>query len=117
MKFSEVLKWFRRHKKPAKYFDNVQVVDRMSAVPDQTAREFFVVRREGRDLWAVFRCPCNQQHSLQINLSRQKRPFWRCTVKKEEVSLSPSVWLDYGCKSHFWIYESRIYWAKDGRDS
>ena len=116
MKFSEILKWFRRQQKPPKYFDNVRIVDRMSEVPEQPARDCFIVRRDGRDIWAVFQCPCDRRHLLQINLSRQRRPVWKCRMRKGEISLTPSVWLDYGCKSHFWIHESRIYWATEGTD-
>ena len=111
MKLSKALNWFRKRRKPAKHFAKVQVLERMSDVPAQAGRDFFIVRREGRDIWGVFQCPCDEGHQLQINLSRQKRPSWKCTVHKGEVSLSPSVWLDYGCKSHFWVHESRIYWV------
>lgn len=111
MRLSDVLKWFRT-KKPPKYFGKIHIVENVSEVPDEPRRDFFVVRREDKDLWAIFMCPCDQTHLLRINLSHQKWPFWKCTIKRGNISLSPSVWLDYGCKSHFWIHESRIYWAE-----
>ena|SRR6266700_5496039 len=112
MKLSELKRWFKKYGKPSKHFANVHILERVSDVPAEVGRDFFIVRRDGRDLWAVFECPCEQKHRLQVNLSRQKRPCWRCAIRGGEVDVAPSIWLNYGCRSHFWIYESRIYWAK-----
>src|SRR5579864_894663 len=113
MRFSTITSWFRRRKRPAKHFGAIHVVARVSDVPLDSGRDFFIVRKDGRDVWAIFRCPYEDNHQLRVNLSKQKKPFWKCTVRNGEVSLSPSVWLDYGCKSHFWVDESRIYWFNE----
>jgi len=117
MRFSAISHWFRRRKKPPKHFKAIRVVAKVSDVPLDAGRDFFIVRREGRDIWAVFQCPCAKRHQLQVNLSQQKTPFWECMVRNGEVSLSPSVWLNYECNSHFWVTESRIYWFTAARES
>ena len=112
MKLADLLKRLWR-KRPDKYFDQIQLVKRVSEVPDEIGRDFYIVRRNGRDIWAVFQCPCERGHRLNINLSSQSRPYWKCKAKRGEITLSPSISLKYECQSHFWISHSRIYWVKD----
>jgi hypothetical protein len=111
MRFPPLAKWMKRFRKPPKHFLKVLVVAGVSAIPADCGRDFFIVRREGRDLWAAFMCPCGRGHRLLVNLSRSKHPYWRAWTRKNEVSLSPSVWLETDCKSHFIVRDSRVYWA------
>ena len=109
-----IFDWFKK-KKPLKnvprYFGQVVVVERISEVPNEIGNSVFLVRRERRDIWAVFMCPCGTNHRLTVNLSRNRRPFWRAKVKRGSFSLFPSIWLHEDCYSHFWVKDHRIFWA------
>ena len=118
MQLPKFLKWFRRSKstaKPPKFFSSVVFVEQISAIPDLTGRIFYIVKRQGRPLWAVFECPCETGHILRVNLSRNQRPYWSVSTKRDLVSLSPSIWLKDFCNGHYWIQESKVYWAFSAR--
>ena len=106
--------WFRRRKRnarPARFFHDVIVVGQVSDVPEVPNRNFYIVQRESHALWAVFECPCGTGHLMRVNLSRTRKPYWSVVQKRNTVSLSPSIWLQDFCRGHYWINDSRIYWA------
>lgn len=70
-----------------------------------------VVVRRGVDRSLVMRCPDGCGEMLTINLDRRSGPAWRVYMEGQAVSLYPSVWRNTGCKSHFIIWRSRIYWC------
>lgn len=70
-----------------------------------------VVVRRGVDRSLTMVCPDGCGEALTINLDRRAGPAWRAYVEKDGVSLYPSVWRHTGCKSHFIIWRSRIYWC------
>ncbi len=70
-----------------------------------------VVVRRGVDRSLTMVCPDGCGETLTINLDRRAGPAWRAYVEKDGVSLYPSVWRHTGCKSHFIIWRSRIYWC------
>jgi hypothetical protein len=57
----------------------------------------------------VLVCPCGCGDQLTINLDSQSGPAWHFFESNGEVTLYPSVWRESGCKSHFVIWQSRIY--------
>lgn len=70
-----------------------------------------VVVHRGVDRSLVLRCPDGCGETLTINLDRRSGPAWQVYVEDAAVSLYPSVWRNTGCKSHFIIWRSRIYWC------
>lgn len=56
-------------------------------------------------------CPDGCGEQLTVNLDSRAGPAWRYYQDGSKVSLFPSVWRDTGCKSHFIVYRSRIYWC------
>ncbi|WP_419848820.1 DUF6527 family protein [Candidatus Poriferisocius sp.] len=58
----------------------------------------------------MHRCACGCGNSVVLPL----RPSaWALTYNGDSISMSPSIgnWT-FECKSHYWIRESRIIWAK-----
>jgi len=80
--------------------------DRLVRLPGQA-----VVVRRGVDRSLTMVCPDGCGEILTINLDRRAGPAWRAYIEREGVSLYPSVWRHTGCKSHFIIWRSRIYWC------
>ncbi len=60
----------------------------------------------------VMACPDGCGEQLTINLDSRSGRAWRFYGgDSQAVSLYPSVWKDTGCRSHFIVWRSRIYWC------
>lgn len=59
----------------------------------------------------VMACPDGCGELLTINLDARAGKAWRAYGSQEELSLFPSVWRETGCKSHFILWRSKIYWC------
>lgn len=75
-----------------------------------------VVVRRGVDRSLTMLCPDGCGETLTINLDRRAGPAWRLYTEPMSVSLFPSVWRDTGCRSHFIVWKSRIYWCDWGEE-
>lgn len=66
-------------------------------------------------LWhAVMACPCGCGASLYLSLLADDRPRWAVVRNNDgTISLSPSVWRQVGCRSHFFLRHGRIVWCED----
>lgn len=59
----------------------------------------------------VLSCPDACGEVLTINLDHRAGPAWRLYRGVDGLSLYPSVWRSSGCKSHFIVWRSRIFWC------
>ncbi|WP_456769989.1 DUF6527 family protein [Bradyrhizobium sp. USDA 4448] len=58
------------------------------------------------------RCPCGCGQGIELLLVKEAKPRWDLSVDpSERPSLKPSVWLQTGCKSHFWLRRGRVEWC------
>lgn len=69
---------------------------------------------ENDSFWAaVFICPCGCEADVWLNILRaDNRPTW--VVKGmcgNKATITPSIWRQVGCKSHFFIKNGRLIWA------
>jgi len=67
--------------------------------------------RRGVDRSLVISCPDGCGEELTINLDPRSGPAWRFYNTDGGVSLYPSVWRKTGCRSHFIVWRSCIYWC------
>jgi hypothetical protein len=74
---------------------------------------------EGEHRWAVaLRCPCGCRETIQLNLVPEMRPRWTARVEDDRtLSLSPSVWRQVGCRSHFVMNRGRVAWCRGANGS
>ncbi|WP_410003864.1 DUF6527 family protein [Ralstonia sp. TCR112] len=56
-------------------------------------------------------CPDGCGETLTINLDSRAGPAWRHYIDDTKLTLYPSVWRDTGCKSHFIVWRSKIFWC------
>ena len=59
-----------------------------------------------------FECPCGCGQKVELALIREANPRW--SLRNDlgnHPTLSPSVWLREGCRSHFFVRAGRIRWA------
>lgn len=69
--------------------------------------------RDGVEDWCVgMRCPCGCGRTIELLVIAEAEPRWDISVdSKRRPSLSPSVWLQKGCRSHFWLKAGRVRWC------
>lgn len=101
---------WRAPQPPVKYAE-ITTSNRPPRNEDVKDDEFHLVVSNGRQLWALFRCPCGCGEVVTLSLQRVHRPHWVIGDRGKRPTLSPSVWRDRGCYSHFWVTDGRIYWA------
>jgi hypothetical protein len=73
--------------------------------------------RRGVTRSIVIACPDGCGDTLTINLDERAGPAWRLYSDRRGISLFPSVWRDNGCRSHFIVWQSRIYWCDTRSDT
>jgi hypothetical protein len=78
-----------------------------------------VIVKRGRPRTVLFRCPCGCGETLVINVDPRAGKAWRLRRSVAGVTLLPSVWRTTGCRSHFVLWESRVWWCRfdEGDDS
>jgi uncharacterized protein DUF6527 len=70
-----------------------------------------VLVNRGRPRSLMIACPDGCGETLVVNLDVRAGPAWRLYRNGPAVSLSPSVWREGGCESHFIVWRSRIIWC------
>lgn len=99
---------FRRQR-----YAGVRIVEKMSDVPAETGSFIYLVERNGRRLWVVLECPCRTGHKISVSLQESDRPHWKVTTNGELATIQPSLCLNDGCRSHFWITRNEVNWVRE----
>lgn len=77
-----------------------------SAMP---SRDLVLVRDDGEDWCVGFRCPCGCGRTIELLVIPEAKPRWDVAADAAgHPSLTPSVWLKSGCRSHFWVRNGRV---------
>lgn len=87
-----------------------RVVDEPTLIEDSIV---YLVGERGNEWLAVMRCPCGCGRMIKLNLLEcEGRPSWRVDCdQRKHVTITPSVWGKYGCKSHFVLRDGQIKWC------
>jgi len=115
MKFLHHLKHWWHHRQYRHRFSATVFVDSRQILPDQLLDDhIYVVGPRDAPKWVVMTCPCRQGHRLDVCLMPTVSPHWRLKLsRRQQVTLSPSVWVSEVCTSHFWVYANRVEWVRD----
>lgn len=112
MIMASLLKWGRRwlRRLVATRF-RLRAVDEEPEKPEDSV--VYVVGEKGSEWAALMKCPCRCGETIWLNLlSAPGRPVWRIQKhRRSQFSISPSVWRQVGCRSHFLILRNRIEWC------
>ena len=105
--------WFRSRNDHR--FSNTKFISSRSDLPDSVGpHDLYVVGTKSNPKWIVMKCPCNQGHVIDVCLMRNIHPHWRLRLGRNLVAtLSPSVWVKNGCRSHFWLVRNRVRWVRE----
>ena len=84
------------------------------SLPDRLPARDLVLARDDDEDWCVgFRCPCGCWRTIEMLVIPEANPRWDLSLDaKGRPSLRPSVWLQTGCRSHFWVRGGRIAWCE-----
>lgn len=75
-------------------------------------RNLVLARDEGGDWCVGMRCPCGCKQVIELMVIPEVRPRWDLKVDAtDRPTLHPSVWLQHGCRSHFWLRDGRVQWC------
>jgi Family of unknown function (DUF6527) len=93
--------------------DRKLIVINGDSLPNRLPYRNLVLAREDGEDWCVgMYCPCGCGKRLEMMLLKDIRPRWDVTVDyRGRPTLHPSVWLNAGCRSHFWIREGKVVWC------
>jgi hypothetical protein len=83
------------------------------SLPERMPRRNLVLARKDDEDWCVgMRCPCGCGQTIELLLVREAKPRWDLLIDPTgRPSLTPSVWLQTGCRSHFWLRRGRVEWC------
>jgi hypothetical protein len=81
--------------------------------PDRLAAGvLYIVGEKGCEWVAAFKCPCGCGEAIWLNLLEGHPQRWRIHHNRRgQLSLSPSINRIVGCRSHFFLWDGRIYWC------
>lgn len=109
IKFSNWLKALFRKKK---YYDFkvVFLEDNPRSIEEKT---IYIISDGPKPDTLIFKCPCGCTADIFLNLLTDTRPVWSFEIHaKNEITVSPSIWRQVGCRSHFFIINGNVSWAK-----
>jgi|SRR6267142_1078504 len=100
-----------REKLPRKKYRSVRVEE----MPDTVKPLTIYLCGEGEYLWAAAMiCPCGCEEIINLNLLKSIRPRWAVQEHLDgTVTLTPSIWRQNGCRSHFLVRHGRIDWCHE----
>ncbi|WP_335339444.1 DUF6527 family protein [Bradyrhizobium sp. CCGE-LA001] len=51
--------------------------------------------------------------TIELLVVPEAKPRWDVSIDvKQRPSLKPSVWVQRGCRSHFWLKGGRVQWCE-----
>jgi len=95
------------------WFKPVYRVACVTEKPERVERRTVYMIGEDDSFWAaVLVCPCGCQSEVWLNLLKhENRPTWTVErVQGTKAHITPSVWRQNGCRSHFLIKRGLLIW-------
>ena len=93
-------------------YSMVKQLEKTPADVEVKPDDFISVVYQGKKYWTVFHCPCGCSEVVSLPMTEPHRPRWSLRVSRDGYpTLSPSVWRNQGCMSHFWIRDGKVYWC------
>ncbi|WP_348626166.1 DUF6527 family protein [Mesorhizobium sp. LNHC252B00] len=84
------------------------------SLPERMPSRDLVLARDGSEDWCMgMKCPCGCGRTIELLVFPEAKPRWSLKVdRRRRPSLTPSVWLQTGCRSHFWVRNGRVHWSR-----
>ncbi len=109
--------WFQRWFHRFLHQDRIYSVETCEDMPDTVRADVLYLVGEAKHPWAAaLLCPCGCAQTISLSLIRDDSPSWSVRRHRDgSASLFPSVWRTKGCRSHFFLRNNRIVWARETR--
>ena len=80
-------------------------------IPENLRPDILYVEGSAGEYWfATLLCPCGCRQEINLNLDKNESPCWK--LGEANLSdLSPSLWKNNGCKSHFFLKKGEVKWC------
>ncbi len=84
-------------------------------LPEKINDNIIYIVGENGFYWMLgFNCPCGCKDIIHLSLLQDTSPKWNFKLNKNDsLSISPSIWRKMGCKSHFFIKNSKVKWSSE----
>ncbi len=109
---NRIRKWLRR------IWENCLPARRLVVIPGDSLpktlprRDLVLARDEDEDWCVGMVCPCGCKTQIELLVIEEAKPRWDVQVDEHQrPTLSPSVWLNTGCRSHFFVRRGRVVWC------
>lgn len=105
-------RWWRNAASLVGPLRKLRVIEGDSLPIHMPERDLILARDNGEDWCVGMLCPCGCGYVIELLVVAEAKPRWNLKVdRKGRPTLTPSVWLKKGCRSHFWIREGRVHWC------
>ncbi|MFN4175538.1 DUF6527 family protein [Phenylobacterium sp.] len=72
----------------------------------------YVTRQADGPAFGFLLCPCGCGETLHLRFFGERRPRWQVRHDaRGRASVTPSVWRQAGCRSHFILTSGRVRWC------
>ncbi len=76
------------------------------------AHRLYVTSSAQGPAFGFLRCPCGCGETLHLRFFGARRPRWDLQVgDRHAATLTPSIWRQTGCRSHFVLARGKIRWC------
>lgn len=107
-----IAQWLRRTWEKLTPARRLQIIKGDSLPAVLPRRDLVLARDDGEDWCVGMRCPCGCGRTIELLVIPEAKPRWDIKVDgRGYPTLSPSVWLQKGCRSHFWVRNGRVTWC------
>lgn len=95
------------------HFYHAMCIEDDERLPEQLAiYTVYIIGIPGNEWLAKMICPCGCGKTLFLSLLQDEAPNWKWRIGSDgTVTLSPSIWRQVGCKSHFLMQNGLIHWC------
>lgn len=108
----KIKKWWRNTLERLLPRRRLRVIDGDSLPSRLPSRDLVLARDNGEDWCVGMLCPCGCGYVIELLVVAEGKPRWDVKADPEGVpTITPSVWLQKGCRSHFWVKNGRIHWC------
>lgn len=97
-----------------KLFQTPYTIITCDELPDHIEDGLIYISENGKhEIYLGIQCPCKCGDIIDLNLVSDRRPCWIINWRLfGTISVQPSIWRKWKCKSHFYIVKNQIKWCK-----
>lgn len=109
---TKIKRWWRNIWERLYPYRKLLIIESDSLPDDMPKRDIILASENGEDWCVGMRCPCGCGYVIELLVVAEAKPRWSVVVDaRGRPTLTPSIWMQKGCRSHFWVREGRVHWC------